>query len=182
MRSMRVRRSSHPDYGSYPGSSPLDAPSNRYYVDVSDRGDVEAALAQADIVVENTYETPRAHQAYLEPHSALVSIEGGRVHVWASSKVPHATRDSLAFTAGISPEEIVVHHSHIGGDFGGKGTPLDLPICYFPRESEWAPGADGRRLRRGVYGRQPPALDTHPSDDRRHARRDDHRAPCAISS
>ena len=24
-----------------------------------------------------------------------------------------------------------LHHSHIGGDFGGKGTPLDLPVCYF---------------------------------------------------
>ena len=129
----------HPDYGSYPGSSPLDAPSNRYYVDVSERGDVEAAFAQADVVVENTYETPRVHQAYLEPHSALVSIEEGRVHVWASSKVPHATRDSLAFTAGISPDEIVVHHAHIGGDFGGKGTPLDLPICYFLAKASGRP-------------------------------------------
>ena len=129
----------HPDFGSYPGARPLDAPSNRYYLDVSDRGDVEAALAQADIVVENTYETPRQHQAYLEPHSALVSIEEGRVHVWASSKVPHATRDSLAFTVGLSPDEIVVHHSHIGGDFGGKGTPLDLPICYFLAKASGRP-------------------------------------------
>lgn len=121
----------HPDYGTYPGSRPLDAPSNAYHHTLAERGDLDAGFAAADLVVEHTYTTQRQHQAYLEPHTTTVAIEDGRVHVWSNSKVPYATRDGLAFTAGISSDDIVVHHAYIGGDFGGKGTPLNLPICYY---------------------------------------------------
>jgi CO/xanthine dehydrogenase Mo-binding subunit len=121
----------HPDYGTYPGTRPLDAPSNCYFESVADRGDIDAAFAHADLVVENTFETARVHQAYLEPHASLVHLDGGRVHVWTNTKAPQSIRDALAFTAGISRDDILLHRSTIGGDFGGKGTPLDLPICYF---------------------------------------------------
>ncbi|MDA0301421.1 MAG: molybdopterin-dependent oxidoreductase, partial [Chloroflexi bacterium] len=121
----------HPDYGTYPGSKPLPAPSNIYHRTVQNRGDLDAGFAAADLVMEHTYTTQRQHQAYLEPHTTVVSIEGDTVHVWSNSKVPYATRDSLAFTAGIPADGVVVHHSYIGGDFGGKGTPLNLPICYY---------------------------------------------------
>ena len=122
----------HPDFDSYPGvRRPLDEPSNAYRWTVNDRGDLDAGFAEADIVVEGEYETQRHHQAYLEPHACVVAIEGGRAHVWTNTKVPQNIRDDLAATVGISRDEIVLHHSHIGGDFGGKGTPMDLPICYF---------------------------------------------------
>ena len=121
----------HPDYATYPGGRELDAPSNGYFHTVSDRGDIHAAFAGADVVVENSFRTPRVHQAYLEPHLSLVSVEGGRVHVWTNTKAPQNIRDVLAFTADIPRNDIVLHHSHIGGDFGGKGTPLNLAICYF---------------------------------------------------
>jgi CO/xanthine dehydrogenase Mo-binding subunit len=121
----------HPDYGTYPGSHPLDAPSNCYFEHTINRGDIESAFAEADLVVENTFETARVHQAYLEPHASLVHLDRGRVHVWTNTKAPQAIRDVLAFTADISRDDIVLHRSTIGGDFGGKGTPLNLPICYF---------------------------------------------------
>jgi len=122
----------HRDFDSYPGvRRPLDEPSNAYRWTVNDRGDLDAGFAEADIIVEGEYETQRHHQAYLEPHASVVSIEGGRAHVWTNTKVPQNIRDDLAATVGISRDEIVLHHSHIGGDFGGKGTPMDLPVCYF---------------------------------------------------
>lgn len=121
----------HPDYGTYPGTRPLDTPSNCYFESVIDRGDIDAAFIQADLVVENAFETQRVHQAYLEPHASLVHLDRGRVHVWTNTKAPQSIRDALAFTAGISRDDILFHRSTIGGDFGGKGTPLDLPICYF---------------------------------------------------
>ena len=121
----------HPDFNAYPGVRPLSEPSNAYQWTVNDRGDLEAGFAEADIIVEGEYETQRHHQAYLEPHASLVSIEGGRTHVWTNTKVPQNIRDDLAATVGLSRDDIVLHHSHIGGDFGGKGTPLDLPVCYF---------------------------------------------------
>ena len=121
----------HPDFNAYPGVRPLSEPSNAYQWTVNDRGDLDAGFAEADIIVEGEYETQRHHQAYLEPHASLVSIEGGRTHVWTNTKVPQNIRDDLAATVGLSRDDIVLHHSHIGGDFGGKGTPLDLPVCYF---------------------------------------------------
>ena len=131
----------HPDYATYPGGRELDAPSNGYFHTVSDRGDIHAAFAGADVVVENSFRTPRVHQAYLEPHLSLVSVEGGRVHVWTNTKAPQNIRDVLAFTADIPRNDIVLHHSHIGGDFGGKGTPLNLAICYFLAKAAAAPSA-----------------------------------------
>jgi carbon-monoxide dehydrogenase large subunit len=121
----------HPDYPSYPGARQVESISNRYSNVVTNRGDLDAGFAEADFILENSYTTPRVHQVYLEPHTALVSIEGGRVQVWATTKAPVGIRDSLAAAADIPKESIVLNHSHIGGDFGGKGTPLDLPICYF---------------------------------------------------
>ncbi len=121
----------HPDLNAYPGMRPLDEPANAYRWTVSDRGDLDAGFADADVIVEGEYETQRHHQAYLEPHASIVSIEDGRAHVWTNTKVPQNIRDDLAATVGISRDAIVLHHSHIGGDFGGKGTPMDLPVCYF---------------------------------------------------
>ncbi|MEZ4502322.1 MAG: xanthine dehydrogenase family protein molybdopterin-binding subunit [Dehalococcoidia bacterium] len=129
----------HPNHGDYPGARAQETPSNAYMWSVNDRGDLDAGFAEADLVIEHTYRTERVHQAYLEPHIALVSLEGGRVHVWTTTKAPQSIRDALAFTVDVPREDIVLHHSHIGGDFGGKGTPLNLPIAYFLAQAAGAP-------------------------------------------
>ncbi|MBI2987642.1 MAG: xanthine dehydrogenase family protein molybdopterin-binding subunit, partial [Deltaproteobacteria bacterium] len=123
----------HPDVNSYPGlPKPLEKPSNAYVQDVWKRGDVEAGFAQSDLIVENTFTVPRVHQAFLEPHSSLVWIDDqGRVQVWSSSKAPHVLKQSLAAALDIPKERIRVNPVSIGGDFGGKGGPLDEPLCYF---------------------------------------------------
>lgn len=121
----------HPAYGTYPGTRPLESPSNAYDHTVTERGDLDAAMAAADFVFEGTFSTQRMHQAYLEPHTSLVSVTDGRAHIWTNTKAPHSIREVLTVTLGLTPDEIVLHHSHIGGDFGGKGTPLNLPIAYF---------------------------------------------------
>ena len=48
-------------------------------------------------------------------------------------------RGSLAYAAGIPEDRIVLNHSYIGGDFGGKGTSLDLPICYYLAKASGRP-------------------------------------------
>lgn len=90
----------HDDPGGYPGARVEGPPWNRHFYSVADRGDLAAGFAGADVVVEHTYETPRVHQAYLEPHTSTVAIEGRRVHVWTNTKVSHGMRDVRAFTAG----------------------------------------------------------------------------------
>ena len=120
----------HPAFETYTGGSVLERPTNAYAHTAVDRGDVEAGFAQADVVVENTYRTSRVHQAYLEPHNVLVHLNGARVEVWACSKAPYNLREALSTAIGVAEENIVINHSYIGGDFGGKATPADLPIAY----------------------------------------------------
>ena len=68
-----------------------------------------------------------------KPHSSVVSIDRqtGTIHVWISNKVPYNTKQSLPEAIGVPAEKIVIHVSTIGGDFGGKGALMDLPLCYF---------------------------------------------------
>ncbi|HWO73458.1 MAG TPA: xanthine dehydrogenase family protein molybdopterin-binding subunit [Dehalococcoidia bacterium] len=121
----------HPDFGAYPGGRPLERPTNVYSSAVNERGDLERGFAEADVIVEGEYTTPRQHHAYLEPQTVLVQVEGETVRVWACSKAPYDTRNAMAVAIELPAERIVFNHTYIGGDFGGKATPANLPVCYF---------------------------------------------------
>ncbi len=93
-------------------------------------GDVEAALAAAEIRLEERFTTGAVHQGYIEPHSCTAWVEpDGQIHVWASSKSPYRLRAQLAATFGAPEERFEIHAPAIGGDFGGKGSPMDAPLC-----------------------------------------------------
>jgi len=93
-------------------------------------GDVTSALAAAQIRLEERFTTPAIHQGYIEPHSCTAWAEpDGRIHVWASSKSPYRLRAQLAATFGVGEEQFEIHAPAIGGDFGGKGSPMDVPLC-----------------------------------------------------
>ncbi len=123
----------HPDVNNYPGlPKPLEKPSNAYVRDIYERGDLQAGFGASDLIVENTFTASRVHQAFLEPHCCLVWIDDqGRVQVWSPNKVPHGLKQSLSAALGISKDSIRVNPVSIGGDFGGKGAPMDEPLCYF---------------------------------------------------
>jgi CO/xanthine dehydrogenase Mo-binding subunit len=123
----------HPDFNSYIGfPQPMEQPSNAYHKTFFEKGDLVRGFAEADLIIEHTYVTPRIHQGYIEPQAVLIHIDdNGRVHVWVCSKVPYNTRESLATAAGIPEAQILFHHVYIGGDFGGKGNSRNTPICYF---------------------------------------------------
>jgi len=56
---------------------------------------------------------------------------GGAAQVWASNKTPFALRRQLAEAIELDEQRIVVHTMPLGGDFGGKGSFMDVPLCYF---------------------------------------------------
>lgn len=95
------------------------------------KGDVETGFREADLIVEHTFRVPIRHQGYIEPHAGTVAIDKeGRVEVWTSTKSPFATRNQLAKAIGLPPESVRLNVINCGGDFGGKGGPMDLPIAY----------------------------------------------------
>jgi len=123
----------HPNYRSYP-----HAPA-RYFSDLPNvhshvtwqLGDADRGLAEAARVFEHRFTTHYVHQGYIEPHASVVAIESdGRVHVWISNKMPFRSRELLADAVQVPQERIVVHLVPIGGDFGGKGSLMDVPLCY----------------------------------------------------
>jgi CO/xanthine dehydrogenase Mo-binding subunit len=116
---------------SYPGAVVAEGTHNQQaHVEHGSREAAEAALQDAVFVVDRTYTTPTVHQGYLEPQAVVARIDTeGTVHVWMANKSPYALRRQLAEGFGLDPKAIVVHPVAIGGDFGGKGSPMDAPLC-----------------------------------------------------
>lgn len=123
----------HPEVNSYYGLPTLqETPSNAFVRDVWRKGNIDEGFAQSDLIVEGTYTVPRQHQAYLETHSCLVWIDDeGRAQVWTSSKVPYQIKEQLSIALGLPKERIRINPISIGGDYGGKGSAMDVPVAYF---------------------------------------------------
>lgn len=108
-----------------------DAPRNLMGRATASAGDVEAALAAADRVFEHTFCTQPHHQGYIEPHSATVfAATDGTVQVWSCNKSPYRLREQLSAAFDLPVDQITAFSPAIGGDFGGKGSPMDMPLLY----------------------------------------------------
>ena len=85
------------------------------------RGDIEAELAAADVVVENTYRLPMVHQGYMEPQVVAVSVDPmDNLTVYTSTQAIFYTRNEIAAALGMSQDKVKVVAMTIGGGFGGK--------------------------------------------------------------
>src|ERR1044071_5370062 len=104
------------------------------------RGDVESGFREADLVLEHTFRIPARHQGYIEPHASIVCIESdGRIQVWTSAKNPFGVRTQLANAIGVAEERIRINVVNVGGEFGGKGDAVDLPIAYLLAQQSGRP-------------------------------------------
>lgn len=84
-------------------------------------GDVDAGFAASDVIVEQTYETPAQYHAYLEPASALASVDVlDKVTVWSSTQSISRTQANIHEALGIPMAKIRAIAPRIGGGFGGK--------------------------------------------------------------
>jgi CO/xanthine dehydrogenase Mo-binding subunit len=123
----------HPDYNSYPGvREALPEPSNVFVHRGFERGDTAKAFAEADLVVENKYVTQQQHQGYMEPQAVVVwdDSASGRVKVWTCTKAPYRNKEPTAYAMDITEEQILINPVYVGGDFGGKSFPTNVPIAY----------------------------------------------------
>lgn len=85
------------------------------------RGDVAAALATADVVVESAFEFSPGIPGYIEPRAAIARREsGGGLTVWCGSQSPYSNRDELAAFFELAPECVRFINQFVGGAFGGK--------------------------------------------------------------
>ncbi|MEE8349123.1 MAG: xanthine dehydrogenase family protein molybdopterin-binding subunit [Acidobacteriota bacterium] len=123
----------HPDYRSYPHAPEKffsDVPNVHSHV-TWQVGDIEEGFAQAKEIFEHNFTTHSQHQGFIEPHASVVSVDpDGRTHLWITNKMPVRAQKLLADAVEIPQEQVVVHPVCIGGDFGGKGSLMDSPLCY----------------------------------------------------
>lgn len=85
------------------------------------RGDPAAAIATADVVVENVYWTQCMEQAFLEPEGAVAVPEpDGSMTVYAGCQAPFRDRQQIARSLAIPEAAVRVIVPAVGGSFGGK--------------------------------------------------------------
>ncbi|MGP4056368.1 xanthine dehydrogenase family protein molybdopterin-binding subunit [Mycobacterium sp. 4D054] len=94
--------------------------------DTSD-GDIEAALRDAPVTVDQTYTTPLEHNNPMEPHASIAiwDTDGDRpqLTLYDSTQGVHACRKQIATTFGLGQEQVRVVAKNVGGGFGSKGAP-----------------------------------------------------------
>ncbi|MFJ3788780.1 molybdopterin-dependent oxidoreductase [Kitasatospora sp. NPDC090091] len=113
-------------------------------------GDVDAGFADADVIHEGTYFSPRVQHAHLETHGSIAWTEDGRLNVRTSSQSPSIAKVKLAYLFALRPDQLRVFCKRVGGGFGGKQEVIseDLvalaaldtgrPVCFeYTREEEF---------------------------------------------
>lgn len=85
------------------------------------KGNPEAGLAAADVIVEREFSTLTVHQGYLEPHAATAAWgPDGMLTIWCSSQGHFVMRDFAARFLRCPLAKVCVVPMEVGGGFGGK--------------------------------------------------------------
>ena len=99
---------------------------------VTENGDLEAELAQCDVVLERTYNTKANNQAMMEPFVTYSYLdEYGRLTLVSSTQVPFHVRRIVSNALEMSKANIRVIKPRIGGGFGAKQTAVSEVYAAF---------------------------------------------------
>jgi len=86
----------------------------------SERGDVAAGFAAADVVLEETYRCFCEVHNPIELHGCVASWDGDRVTVWESTQGVYAVERTVSRTLGVPLSKVRVIGHYVGGGFGSK--------------------------------------------------------------
>ena len=88
-------------------------------------GDVTSLSDDATRVYSAEYQTDYVYHAQMEPLNAVVSVtdDGKKAEVWAGTQAPANTVEAVAKTLGISPDDVKLNRSLLGGGFGRRTVP-----------------------------------------------------------
>ena len=104
-------------------------------------GDVDAAAADAEVVVEGTYTFPMVTQFAIEPHAFMAAPDGDGIVVWSAIQHPYWLQRVIADLLELPLAKVRVIAPDPGGAFGGKQHAKYEPLLAFMAR------ATGRRVR-----------------------------------
>ncbi|MCD6310594.1 MAG: xanthine dehydrogenase family protein molybdopterin-binding subunit [Candidatus Eremiobacteraeota bacterium] len=122
----------HEDLGDYevlPSFNPVPG-TNVYHYYRLVKGDVEQAISQADLLVEEEFSFPHLSHAQLEPHGAIARWNQtlSNLEIITSSQSPFFVRHYLARQFGLKLYSVKVEVPYVGGGFGGKSDVTIEPL------------------------------------------------------
>jgi CO/xanthine dehydrogenase Mo-binding subunit len=119
------------------------------------KGDVDAALAEADVVLDGEFSTSWQEHAFLQPEAGVAYPDDeGRVVIETAGQWLHEDRRQIAAILKLPGERVVMRYAAIGGAFGGRE---DLSIQHLLALAAW-------KLKRPValvWGREESMLAHH---------------------
>jgi CO/xanthine dehydrogenase Mo-binding subunit len=82
------------------------------------RGDLDAGLGEADVVIDQVYTTQTALHNCLEPHGCTAAWDGDRLTLWDSTQSVFEVREQVAKALKLPEHHVLVIKHHMGGGFG----------------------------------------------------------------
>ena len=110
----------HADWASYERDENMVAEGNTIAYHTIVKGDADAAMAEADVVLRSRYESDASQGVPIEPRAVVAEWKGEEVTIWSSTQVPYAARAGVAQTLEIPEANIRVVVPLLGGGFGAK--------------------------------------------------------------
>ena len=104
-------------------------------------GDLDKGFAEADHIIERTYESKQVQQLPTETHICYSYMDGDRLVMHDSTQVPWHVRRQVAKIIGVKQNKVHIIKERVGGGFGSKQDVLLQDVC------GWATWITGR----GVY-------------------------------
>ncbi|MBI3764259.1 MAG: xanthine dehydrogenase family protein molybdopterin-binding subunit [Chloroflexi bacterium] len=88
----------------------------------AEMGDVDRALAEADVVITERFKVQRQFACPIETRGVLAEWDARRdeLTLWTSTQSPNVVRDFLAEVLGMPAHRLRVLTPRVGGGFGGK--------------------------------------------------------------
>ena len=116
--------------GAADGSVPPGLHPNVVRYHESGHGDVDTGFGEADLVVEDSFQTEATHQGYIEPHACLATLGGdGKGELWCCTQGHWNVQKICAALLGLETSQLRVTASEIGGGFGGKTAVFIEPVA-----------------------------------------------------
>ncbi|GAA0726662.1 xanthine dehydrogenase family protein molybdopterin-binding subunit [Sphingomonas japonica] len=84
------------------------------------KGDLDRAMAEAEVTIDATYTTPSQNSAAMEPHASIASWTADGLVLWGAYQMPSSDKLQLADALGLEPDQVRIVAPYIGGGFGSK--------------------------------------------------------------